>query len=70
MGTVAKRKSNVLTPKRIRDIREKLGLTIEQAAERIGVMPRTWRAWEQPSQGRSPSESHAILIRLLQDGTI
>lgn len=55
-----------LTLKRIREIRKSLGLTVEQAAVKVGVRPRTWRSWEQPSQNRSPSDAPAILIRLLE----
>jgi DNA-binding transcriptional regulator YiaG len=71
MAVMAKRRSTrPLTPKGIRAIRESLGLSIEQAAAKVGVKPRTWQAWEQPSQKRDPSPSHAILIRLLEDGSL
>lgn len=58
------------TPQDIRALRELLGLSIEQAAARIGINPRTWQSWEQPSQKRKPSPAHVKLIRLLEDGTI
>ncbi len=70
MRTMSKRKSDLLTPQRIREIRERLGLNYDQAATKIGVKPRTWQAWEQPSQKREPSASHAILIRLLEAGDL
>ena len=53
------------TPEDVRLLREGIRLTVEQAAEKIGVLPRTWRSWEQPSQKRQPSDSHKILIRLM-----
>ena len=58
------------SPKRIRQIREGRGLTLEQAAELVGVKPSTWYGWETPSQKRRPSPSHAILIGLIEDGTL
>lgn len=59
-----------LTPARIRAIRKRLGLTIAEAAGKVGVQPRTWHAWELPSQNRAPSESHTILIRLLEQSKL
>jgi DNA-binding transcriptional regulator YiaG len=70
MSTMAKRTPKPLTPERIRALREKLGYSIEEAAARVGVKPRTWQAWEQPSQERGPSPSHLILIRLLEQRVI
>jgi DNA-binding transcriptional regulator YiaG len=71
MAVMAKRRSTrSLTQKGIRAIRESLGLSIEQAAAKVGVKPRTWQAWEQPSQDRQPSSSHIILIRLLEEGKL
>lgn len=63
-------KQPALTPARIRAIRKGLGLTVAQAAAKVGVAPRTWLGWELPSQDRRPSASHVILIRLLQAGKI
>lgn len=72
MATMTKkrRQRQPMTPDGIRSLREQLGLTVEQAAEKVGVTSRAWRSWEQPSQDRRPSPSHEILIRLLEDGTI
>lgn len=70
MSKQRKRPAGVPRPAEIRGIREALGLTVEQAAARIGVKPRTWLYWELPKQQRWPSASHLILIRLLQDGTL
>lgn len=76
MATVAKKKPTPARkpanpwPAKLAALRARLGLTVEQAAERVGVKPRTWQAWEQPSQRRAPSPSHAILIGLLERGKI
>jgi len=59
-----------LAPGEIRALRESLGLTIEQAADKVGVRPRTWHAWELASQERRPSRSHLLLIHLLKAGKI
>lgn len=59
-----------LTPEKIRAIRKARGLSIEEAAEKIGVHPRTLLKWELPRQNRKPSPSHVILLRLLQAGTL
>lgn len=69
MRTMSKRR-DALTPARLREIRERLGLSVEQAAAKVGVRPRTWHSWELPSQKRHPSPSHEILIRLLEGGAI
>jgi transcriptional regulator with XRE-family HTH domain len=63
-------KVKIPTPKKIRALRQRLGLTIAQAAEKVGVQPRTWYGWELPSQKRRPSPSHAILLHLMAEGTI
>lgn len=60
----------VWTPAAIRALRLRLGLTVKQAAEKVGVTARTWLAWELPSQEREPAASHLILIGLLDDGTL
>jgi DNA-binding transcriptional regulator YiaG len=67
---MAKSRSRPLTPAEIRAIRLRLGLTIEEAAEKVGVVPTTFRKWELPSQKRTPSPSQAILIRLLEQGKL
>jgi transcriptional regulator with XRE-family HTH domain len=71
-STMAKpnRPKNVPSPRALRALREKLGLTIAQAAKRIGVGARAWASWEQPSQDRWPAPSHLILIRLLSEGKL
>lgn len=73
MRTMAKKKKPLApldTPEQVRAFRLSLGLTIEQAADRIGIKPRTWKSWEQPSQDRGPSASHVILLRLLESGEL
>lgn len=67
---MAKSRARPLTPAEIRALRERLGLTLEQAAEKVGVQPSTWYKWETPSQKRNPSPSHLILIRLLEQGKL
>lgn len=66
---MAKRQANPW-PARLKKLRADLGLTIEQAAEKVGVRPWTWYGWETPSQDRKPSKSHAILIDLLESGKL
>lgn len=68
---MAKKKANpIQSAADIRAIRNRLGLSRAAAAEKVGVKLRTWVAWETPSQDRRPSESHAILIRLLAEGKL
>lgn len=57
-------------PSLLKRIRKERGLTIEQAAAKVGVTPRAWKSWEQPSQNRRPSKSHAILISLVRRGDL
>ncbi len=59
-----------LTPRQIRAIRLKLGLTQEQAAAKVGVARRTWMYWESPARPDRPSASALKLIRLLAGGTL
>lgn len=70
MQMMAKKRSDTLTPSKIREIRESLGLTQAEAAERIGVARRTWMYWESKTRGQSPSPAAARLIRLLQEGKL
>ena len=63
-------KPKPLTPARIREIREQLGLTQAQAAERIGVARRTWMYWESPGRHQAPSPAAAKLIQMLADGEV
>lgn len=65
-----KRVLKAMRPYEIRALRLGLGLSLEQAAEKVGVRPRTWMGWELPSQKRHPSPSHLILIRLMADRVI
>jgi DNA-binding transcriptional regulator YiaG len=62
--------AKVWTPAAVRATRERLGLTIEQAAAKVGVTPRTFYSWELASQDREPSASHKILLGLLDSGTL
>jgi transcriptional regulator with XRE-family HTH domain len=74
MGVMAKRKPSrprtVPSPKKLRDMREQKGWTVEFCAGKVGVSARTWRYWELPKQNRWPSPSHMILIRLLFSGQL
>jgi DNA-binding XRE family transcriptional regulator len=45
-------------------IRERLGLTQEQAAEKIGVTRQTWIRWE--TGARKPSKPYLILFDMLE----
>lgn len=58
------------TPERVRALRLRLRLTLDAAASKVGVRPRTWLGWELPSQNRHPSKSHEILLTLLDAGKI
>lgn len=69
--TMAKKKpKSSWTPAKIRKLRESLGLTQAEAAERIGVARRTWMYWESETREQSPSPAAARLIRLLAEGKI
>ena len=74
MRTMAKRRiipeRGEITPAQVRALREHLGLSLEALAEKLGVKPSTIYGWETPSQKRRPSPSHAILLRLLEDGSL
>lgn len=72
-GTMAKRiipENAIPTASQVRELRTALGLTLESMAEKIGVKPSTVYGWELPSQKRRPSASHAILLRLLENGDL
>jgi DNA-binding transcriptional regulator YiaG len=58
------------TPDTIRAMRVRLGLSIEQAAAKVGVTTRAFHAWELASQDRTPSPSHRILLDLLSAGKL
>jgi hypothetical protein len=36
------------SPEELKAIREKLGITMEQAAKLVRSAPKTWKGWEQP----------------------
>ncbi len=56
------------TPKEIKKIRVKLGLTQAEAAEKVGSAQGIWAAWE--TGRRKPSRQSALLIDLLKRGII
>ncbi len=58
------------TPARVRELRERLGLSRLEAAEKVGVTARTWLSWELPSQDRAPSPRCELLLSLLEKGKI
>ena len=74
MPTMAKRRiipeKGEVTAAQVRALREHLGLSLEDLAAKVGVKPSTIYSWETPSQKRRPSESHAILLRLVEDGDL
>ena len=53
---------------KIKDLREKLGVSQEKLAEMLGVHPRTIQNWE--AGGNIPNSKHAILRKLLADNSI
>jgi DNA-binding transcriptional regulator YiaG len=61
-------KLKIPNPEQIKALRDKLGLTQAQAAEKVGVGQGVWSAWE--SGQRRPSRQSAILIDLLRQGKI
>lgn len=67
---MAKKKADTLSPAEIRALRLRLKLTLQEAAEKVGVAWRTWYGWELKSQKRKPSPSHVILLRLLEKGLL
>src|SRR5262245_27191940 len=58
----------IWTRKRLKALRERLGLTQKAAAERLGVATRTWIAWEN-SHGK-PGKPAAKLLTLLDNGQL
>jgi len=56
------------TPAAIRALRERLGLTLKQAAAAVGVTLRAWQSWE--ANERIPSGQSLILLDLLASGRI
>ena len=68
-NTIMARKSQKIDwPKKLRALRERLGLSQAAAAKLIGVTRDAWAAWE--TRGIEPTESHQLLIAFLEDGTI
>ncbi len=53
---------------KIKALRKRLGLTQVQAAEKIGVAPRTWISWE--NNHRTPSAAAVKLLQLLSQGSL
>ena len=64
MAPSRKKSGEPLTPERIKAIREALGLTQAEAAERVRVSQSVWSAWERGT--RTPSRQSELLIRFLQ----
>jgi DNA-binding XRE family transcriptional regulator len=54
--------------KKLKEIRERLGLTQEAAAAKVGVSKHTWICWE--NHQRNPSSTARILIEQLSDGKL
>ena len=63
MLSMAKRKPTEWTPGRIRDLRERLGLSVDDAAAKLNVTPRQWFYWEAGT--RKPSGPATLLLDLL-----
>lgn len=59
---MAKEKKPYPWPARLKELRELLGVTQAEAAERVGVSTRTWISWENAQ--RTPSATAARLLRL------
>lgn len=54
--------------KRLLALRERLGLTQREAAEKVGVTLNAWQKWEAGRQ--RPTESHLKLIDILDGGKL
>ncbi len=68
--TTATKAEKEWTAEEVRELRNRLGLTRAQAAEKVGVAPRTWLGWELPSQNRRPAGSCKILLDMLESRKI
>ncbi len=68
MYTVRMAKAPRYTPKQVRALRERLGLTQTQAAEKVGVTLRAWQSWE--AGDRVPAQRSVLLLQLLDEGKI
>lgn len=65
--TMAKRKHE-WTPTTIRDLREARGLSVDDAAKKLGISPRQWFHWEAGT--RRPSGPAVVLLDLLKSKKI
>lgn len=63
-----KRRQPAFTPAKVKSVRDNLGLTQAEAAEKVGVSRRAWAAWESGERQLSPSS--IILLRLLAEGKL
>lgn len=73
MLSMAKKKTKPVSapaypPATIRKLRERLGLTQTEAAEKVGVTQRAWLSWE--SGAVVPSKQSIILIQQLDQGKL
>lgn len=55
-------------PARLKKLRDDLNITQREAAERVRVHLRSWAKWEYGDQ--IPSESHQLLIEMLESGKV
>jgi DNA-binding transcriptional regulator YiaG len=63
--TVMAKPVPIPTPEQIKKIRESLGLTQQEAADRVQVGQGVWASWE--SGTRTPSRQSALLLKLLKE---
>lgn len=70
IAVMAKKKPSktIWTPRRLKALRGRLGLTQESAADRLGISPNTWIAWENAQ--RNPGSAAAKLLTLLENGQL
>ena len=61
---VMEKEAPIPTPEQVKAVREKLGLTQAEAAERVGVSQEAWSAWERGV--RKPTRRSAMLIDMLR----
>ncbi len=61
-------KRSTWTPKRIKELRLRLGLTQTEAAQRVEASMRSWQRWEAGVE--TPDRCHLRLIQLLNDGKL